>query len=175
MGRLIIVSNRLPFTFEKSGEDIVVRQSSGGLVSAIKSYLDHQDSSELSEFSEQIWVGTLDASEEDWKYVNETGIINYDYGIEPIFADKKIYEDYYNGFSNSTLWPLFHYFPSLVEFKKECFEAYLTVNKAFADKLADIYQPGDVFWIHDYQLMPLPRMLRKKIPGASIGFFLQFS
>lgn len=172
MGRLIIVSNRLPFTFEKSGEDIVVRQSSGGLVSAIKSYLDHQDSSELSEFSEQIWVGTLDASEEDWKYVNETGIINYDYGIEPIFADKKIYEDYYNGFSNSTLWPLFHYFPSLVEFKKECFEAYLTVNKAFADKLADIYQPGDVFWVHDYQLMPLPRMLRKKIPGASIGFFL---
>ena len=172
MGRLIIVSNRLPFTFDKSGEDIVVRQSSGGLVSAIKSYLDHQEASQSSKFSEQIWVGTVDASEEDWKKANESGIINYDYGIEPVFTDKKVYNDYYNGFANSTLWPLFHYFPSLVEFKKDFFEAYFKINRAFAERLIEIYQPGDVFWVHDYQLMVLPRMLRKRIPEASIGFFL---
>jgi trehalose 6-phosphate synthase/phosphatase len=171
MARLIIISNRLPFTLDKTGDDIAVRQSSGGLVSAIKSYLDHQVEN-LSKFSEQVWVGTLDASEEDWKKVRETGAISYDYGIEPIFTDKKLYDDYYNGFSNSTLWPLFHYFPSLVEFKKEYFEAYIKINRAFAAKLVEIYQPGDVFWVHDYQLMVLPRMLRKRIPGSSIGFFL---
>src|SRR5215218_6334417 len=152
MGRLIIVSNRLPFTFDKTGDEIIVRQSSGGLVSAIKSYLDNQEG-KSSKFNEQIWVGTLDASEEDWKKANESGAINYDYGIEPIFTDKKIYDDYYNGFANSTLWPLFHYFPSLVEFKKEYFEAYLKINRTFADKLIEIYKPGDVFWVHDYQLM----------------------
>ena len=148
----------------------MIRQSSGGLVSAIKSYLDHEG--DVSRFSEQIWVGTLDASEADWKYARNSGRINYDYGIEPIFVDKKIYDDYYNGFANSTLWPLFHYFPSLVEFRKEYFEAYLKMNEEFADKLVEIYQPGDVFWVHDYQLMALPRMLRKRIPGAFIGFFL---
>lgn len=172
MGRLIIVSNRLPFSFEKTGDEIVVRQSSGGLVSAIKSYLDHQKEMPTSEFSRQIWVGTLDVTEEEWKRINEKGIIDYEYGIEPIFTDKKIYDDYYNGFSNSTLWPLFHYFPSLVEFKKEYFDAYIKINRAFAERLIKIYRPGDVFWVHDYQLMALPRMLRKKLPDASIGFFL---
>src|SRR5215218_892583 len=100
MGRLIIVSNRLPFSFDKTGDEITVRQSSGGLVSAIKSYLDRQDTSS-SKFFRQIWAGTLDASEEDWKTVNENGSIDYDYDIEPIFTDKKTYDDYYNGFSNS--------------------------------------------------------------------------
>jgi trehalose 6-phosphate synthase/phosphatase len=171
MGRLIIVSNRLPFSFDKSGEEVTVRQSSGGLVSAIKSYLDRQDVN-ASTFSQQIWVGTLDASEEDWKKVNERVAINYDYGIEPIFTDRRVYDDYYNGFANSTLWPLFHYFPSLVEFKKEYFEAYFKINRSFAEKLIEIYEPGDVFWVHDYQLMALPRMLRKTLPEASIGFFL---
>jgi trehalose 6-phosphate synthase/phosphatase len=172
MGRLIIVSNRLPFSFEKNGDEFVVRQSSGGLVSAIKSYLDHQKSTASSDFSEQIWVGTLDVTEEDWKKINEKGIIDYEYGIAPVFTDKKTYDDYYNGFANSTLWPLFHYFPSLVEFKKEYFAAYLKINRSFADKLIEIYKPGDVFWVHDYQLMALPRMLRKNLPDASIGFFL---
>jgi trehalose 6-phosphate synthase/phosphatase len=172
MGRLIIVSNRLPFTFDKTGDEIVVRQSSGGLVSAIKSYLDHQKGAASSEFSEQIWVGTLDVNEEEWKEINEKGIINYEYGIEPVFTDKKTYDDYYNGFANSTLWPLFHYFPSLVEFKKEYFEAYIKINRSFAEKLIEIYKPGDVFWVHDYQLIALPRMLRKKLPDVSIGFFL---
>ena len=170
MSRLIIVSNRLPFSFDKSGEDIIVRQSSGGLVSAIKSYLDGQSTD--SQFTEQIWVGTLEASEEDWEKANRQGIIGSDYGIEPVFTDKKIYEDYYNGFSNSTLWPLFHYFPSLVEFKKEYFEAYININKAFAEKLKEIYQPGDVFWIHDYHLMLLPGMIRRRNIDVSIGFFL---
>lgn len=161
----------MPFSIEKSGEDIIVRQSSGGLVSAIKSYLDHQTSSG-SDFKEQVWVGTLDASVEDWRTANEMNAISSDYGIEPIFADKAIYEDFYNGLSNSTLWPLFHYFPSLVEYKKEYFTAYEKMNECFAKKVVEIYRPGDVIWVHDYQLMMLPGLLRDRLPNATIGFFL---
>jgi trehalose 6-phosphate synthase/phosphatase len=117
MGRLIIISNRLPFSIDKTGDQIRVRQSSGGLVSALKSHLDQDQSSDDS-FDGQIWVGTLDADQDDWKKANELGLVSSEYGIEPIFPDKVVYEDFYNGFSNSTLWPLFHYFPSLVSYKK---------------------------------------------------------
>lgn len=170
MPRLIIISNRLPFSIDKMESDIVVRQSSGGLVSAVKSYFER--SSEKDKYSEKIWVGSMDASEDDWKLAKEMGAVNVDFGIEPIFPDKETYDLYYNGFSNSTLWPLFHYFPSLVENKKEYFEAYKSINDVFARKITSIYQPGDVIWVHDYQLMLLPQMLRDKLPDATIGFFL---
>jgi trehalose 6-phosphate synthase/phosphatase len=98
--------------------------------------------------------------------------ITNDFQIEPIFPDKNQYEDYYNGFSNSTLWPIFHYFPSLVEYKKEYFQAYRNINQEFAEKIKSIYQPGDVIWVHDYQLLLLPQMLRELFPQAVIGFFL---
>lgn len=169
MGRLIIVSNRLPFSIDKCDDDISVRQSSGGLVSALKSYFERNTN---AQFTDQIWVGTLDAAEGDWQKANEVGAIKVDYRIEPIFADKQQYDNYYNGFSNSTLWPLFHYFPSLVEYKTEYFEDYRKINEKFAEHLISIYQPGDSIWVHDYQLMLLPCMLREKLQDAIIGFFL---
>jgi trehalose 6-phosphate synthase/phosphatase len=171
MGRLIIISNRLPFSIERVEEDVVVRQSSGGLVSAIKGYFD-QDQKGKSVYSEKLWVGCMDANEEDWKVAQEMDAINIDFSIISIFPDKITYEDYYNGFSNSTLWPLFHYFTSLVENKKEYFEAYTKINQLFAKKIFEIYQPGDVLWVHDYQLMLLPQMIRDRFPEATIGFFL---
>ncbi len=171
MGRLIIISNRLPISVDRVGDDIVIRQSSGGLVSAIKSYFERSDI-DTSQYSEAIWLGTMDAAEEDWNAANEMGGVPSDFKIETIFTDKDVYDGFYNGFANSTLWPLFHYFPSLVEYKKEYFEAYLKVNQQFADKLVEIYQPGDTIWIHDYQLMSLSKLIRKRLPGATIGFFL---
>ncbi|MEI6948306.1 bifunctional alpha,alpha-trehalose-phosphate synthase (UDP-forming)/trehalose-phosphatase [Paraflavisolibacter sp. H34] len=171
MGRLIIISNRLPFTLDRTDGNITVRQSSGGLVSAIKSYLEREEEAAIH-FSGQMWVGTLDAPVEDWNAANESGSLQSDYQIEPVFVEKTAYDAFYNGFSNSTLWPLFHYFPSLVTYKKEYFEAYVAVNQAFADRLVAIAQPGDVLWVHDYQLMALPQMLRERLPEATIGFFL---
>jgi trehalose 6-phosphate synthase/phosphatase len=171
MSRLVIISNRLPFSIERSEEQMIVRQSSGGLVSAIKSFLDHQQTA-TSEYNKPLWVGTSEASEEEWQSAQESNVLNFDYDIQPIFTDKTVYEDYYNGFSNSTLWPLFHYFPSLVEYKKECFEAYQKINKGFADKIVEIFQSGDILWVQDYQLMMLPGMLRERLPNAAIGFFL---
>jgi trehalose 6-phosphate synthase/phosphatase len=171
MSRLIIISNRLPISIDRAGADIVVRQSSGGLVSAIKSYFE-QANADGEVYTDKLWIGSMDACPEDWKLAKESGTINLDFKVVPVFPEKSIYDDFYNGFSNSTLWPLFHYFPSLVENKSEYFEAYTQVNQLFADVVAGIYQPGDVVWVHDYQLMLLPNLLRSKIPDATIGFFL---
>ncbi|ANE53244.1 trehalose phosphatase [Flavisolibacter tropicus] len=173
MGRLIIISNRLPFSIDKTGEGLIVRQSSGGLVSALKSFFERRGTDSFAnQYSEEIWVGSVDSTEEDWRSAEAEGLIDADFIIEPIFPPPALYNGYYTGFSNSAIWPLFHYFPTLVEYKKEYFEAYLKVNQLFADKIASIYEPGDVIWVHDYQLMLLPNMLRQRMPEASIGFFL---
>jgi trehalose 6-phosphate synthase/phosphatase len=171
MSRLIIISNRLPFSIERAGEEIIVRQSSGGLVSAIKSYFE-QANTDAEVYTDKVWIGSMDASPDDWKLAEETGTMRCDFKVVPVFPEKCVYEDYYNGFSNSNLWPLFHYFPSLVENKMEYFEAYKKINQLFADTVTDFYQPGDVIWVHDYHLMLLPQMLRNKIPDATIGYFL---
>ena len=171
MSRLIIISNRLPFTIERTDNVVSVRQSSGGLVSAIKSYFERPDA-ENEGFSEKIWVGSMDAEEEEWSQAVQQNELPSAFKIEPVFPDWETYENYYNGFSNSTLWPLFHYFPSIADYKKEYFEAYRNINQLFAQKILEIYQPGDVVWVHDYQMMLLPQMIRDKLPQATIGFFL---
>jgi trehalose 6-phosphate synthase/phosphatase len=66
---------------------------------------------------------------------------------------------------------LFHYFPSIVQYDKD-FKSYQKVNEQFAEKIVDTYRQGDVIWVHDYQLMLVPKMLRDKLPDATIGFFL---
>jgi trehalose 6-phosphate synthase/phosphatase len=170
MSRLIIISNRLPYAVERTGNEINVRQSSGGLVSAIKSFFERSD--ESGAYSGKIWVGSVDITEEDWKAAKAGGHLEAEFGIEPVFPDATVYSNYYNGFSNSTLWPLFHYFPVFVEYKKENFDDYRRINQLFADRIAAIYQPGDVIWVHDYQLMMVPDLLRKVLPDATIGFFL---
>lgn len=171
MSRLIIISNRLPVSIDNTGEDVVVRQSSGGLVSAIKSYLEGEQK-KSSHFIETVWLGSVDATEEDWNLAADMQALQDDFTVEPVFLRKDLYDAFYNGFSNSTLWPLFHYFPSLVAYKQENFEAYRKVNQQFAEKIASIYQPGDVVWIHDYQLLMLPQLIRNTFPEAVIGFFL---
>lgn len=169
MSRLIIISNRLPFSIERKGVEQTLRQSSGGLVSALNSYFE-QTNTDDQKFTEKIWVGSADFSLQDWK--PELQPIDNNLKVEPIFIEPDLYSAYYNGFANSTIWPLFHYFPSLVEYKKDFFEAYEKVNKLFAEKLLAILKQDDIIWIHDYQLMLLPGMLRKAKPEAIIGFFL---
>ncbi len=116
MSRLIIVSNRLPFSVDTSGKYPEMRQSSGGLVSALKSYFEKEVHSKL--FSEKIWVGSADFSAEDWEK-SKPFFKNPDFLIEPLFIEEELYNCFYNGFSNSTVWPLFHYFPCITEYKKD--------------------------------------------------------
>ncbi|HEY6899140.1 MAG TPA: trehalose-6-phosphate synthase, partial [Puia sp.] len=168
MGRLIIISNRLPFSLDREGDKVSLRQSSGGLVSAIKSYFENS-SAQRGDLTGKMWIGVADFPQEDWELVDAE---SQDFSLEPIFVDKDVYDKYYNGFSNSVLWPLFHYFSSLAEYDNQYFEAYLQVNQFFAEKIIPILEPGDQVWIHDYQLMILPHLLRQKRPEATIGFFL---
>jgi trehalose 6-phosphate synthase/phosphatase len=173
MSRLIIISNRLPFSVDRDQDKVTVRQSSGGLVSAIKSYFENANEKEKT-ITEKLWVGVADFPQEDWRAVEKEQNERGDFEVLPLFAfsDKQLYEDYYNGFSNSVLWPLFHYFSSLAEYKTNYFEAYMKVNLFFADQLTPILRPDDIIWIHDYQLMLLPQLLRGENAELSIGFFL---
>lgn len=169
MARLIVVSNRLPYSLERADGRLQVRQSSGGLVSAIKSFFEKE---EHRDFDQRIWVGSVDADAADWQEAVDNNAFPEGFGIEAVFPPRAQYDRYYNGFSNATLWPLFHYFPQLALFQSEDFDAYLQVNALFAEKIAALYQPGDVLWVHDYQLMLLPQLLRRRLPESTIGFFL---
>lgn len=166
--RLILVSNRLPLQLLEKGGKISLKQSDGGLVTALNSYFE-QDSSKDA-FQQKIWLGAADFSEKRWAKFQQQP--DADFLIEPIFIDKKIYNKYYNGFCNATIWPLFHYFPSYVVYEQDFFEKYEQANQIFADQVVKIAKPGDTIWIHDYQLFLVPGLIREKIPNAKIGFFL---
>ena len=171
MGRLIIISNRLPFSLDREGDKVSLRQSSGGLVSAIKSYFENT-SAQRGDLTSKMWIGVADFPQDDWDQVAASHAAEQDFDIVPIFTDKDLYDKYYNGFSNSVLWPLFHYFSSLADYDQSYFDAYVQVNQLFAEKVVPILEPGDQVWIHDYQLMILPHLLRQKRPETTIGFFL---
>jgi trehalose 6-phosphate synthase len=85
---------------------------------------------------------------------------------------KDEFELYYNGYANEVLWPLFHYFQRSVRYAAEQREAYESVNRTFAQKLAPLLQPDDVIWVHDYHLIPLGRRLRELGVRQPLGFFL---
>ena len=81
-------------------------------------------------------------------------------------------ENFYHGFCNKTIWPLFHYFTTYAEYEKEYWLTYKRVNQIFFDALLKILREDDTIWIHDYHLMLLPQMIREKFPASKIGFFL---
>jgi trehalose 6-phosphate synthase/phosphatase len=185
MGRLIIISNRLPFSLDRDGDKFSIRQSSGGLVSAIKSYFENTaapkgeqnaqneaKNGQKAGQNKKMWIGVADFPQEDWDQAVAVHAAEQDLQVLPIFLDKELYDNFYNGFSNSVLWPLFHYFNSLATYESRYFEAYVKVNQFFAEKIAPLLEPDDRVWIHDYQLMLLPHLLRLKKPDATIGFFL---
>jgi trehalose 6-phosphate synthase/phosphatase len=159
----VVVANRLPFRFVSANDTYYAEQNSGGLVSAILALSENLKNSGNS-FGNIVWVGTGDVPSE---FVNPKG-----FDLEVVQVPSDLYNDYYEGFSNDTIWPLFHYFPSLVAFNQEHFNSYYEVNRLFCNKVSEILQPGDFLWIHDYQLMLLPGLVRNKFPDANIGFFL---
>lgn len=166
--RLIIVSNRLPFQLVRQNNTTELKESDGGLVSALKSYFETNNQS----FSSVVWIGSAEFNEKAWEKFNTEKLRELAYTVEPIFIEKKSYNKFYNGFCNATLWPLFHYFPSFVEFDNETFKSYEEVNHLFAEKILSILGPDDILWVHDYQLMLLPQLIREQRPEATIGFFL---
>ncbi len=155
MGRLIAVSNRIP----KPNE----RNSAGGLAVAVRNALEHQGG---------IWLGWSGEVSEgsDAPKITETRWNNVDYVT--IDLTERDHDEYYNGFANRALWPLFHHRPGLTEFARRDMAGYYRVNQLFARLLTPMLLPDDVIWVHDYHLIPLASELRAQGVKNRIGFFL---
>jgi alpha,alpha-trehalose-phosphate synthase [UDP-forming]/trehalose-phosphatase len=156
---LIVVAHRLPvepiFGEDPDETPIGWQLAPGGLVSALESVLRQQPC---------IWVGRGSVVPEG---MAEAGMT-----LEPLSVPPEDARGHYNGFSNKAIWPLFHSSVVTPEYHREHFAAYARVNQAFAARVAAIAEEGATVWIHDYQLMLMPEMLRNARPDLTIGFFL---
>jgi trehalose 6-phosphate synthase/phosphatase len=164
VARLLIVSNRLPVTVKAAVSGITVERSSGGLATGMKGPHERLNG---------LWIG--------WPGALEGLSSNARAELDRRLADLRLVgvpltpgeiAGYYEGYSNTVLWPLFHYAVARLPQEVCDFDVYESVNARFAEAVASRYQPGDLVWVHDYQLMLVPRMLRERIPEARIGFFL---
>ncbi len=166
MNRLIIVANRLPVTVERSEGDFKIIPSVGGLATGMSS---------LSESYDSIWVGfggvaVDEVPERDYARIRKR--LSDEFKCHDVALTSREVRLYYEGFSNRTIWPLFHYFPIYTDYDNETWDSYRTVNQKFLDTMASVLKPGDILWIHDYQLLLLSRIIRDRFSGIKIGFFL---
>ncbi|MCA8829890.1 bifunctional alpha,alpha-trehalose-phosphate synthase (UDP-forming)/trehalose-phosphatase [Hymenobacter pini] len=163
MPRTIIVSNRLPTKIFRTDESLTFQPSEGGLATGLGSIYRQEGN---------VWVGwpglfVEDAAEEE--YIREQ--LRQD-SMVPVFLTQAEIRDFYEGFSNSTLWPTFHYFTQYATYEQAHWEAYVAVNEKFCRAVLALAGPEDTIWVHDYQLLLLPQLLRQARPEATIGFFL---
>lgn len=164
-GRLLIVSNRLPFTLQEEGGRTRLAPSAGGLATALRG--PHEESGGLW-FG---WPGDLSRVPAGERAELEDEMSRR--RAVPIHVTPAEVSRYYDGFSNSVLWPLFHYLLDKVQLDAESdWVAYQGVNRRFAEAVAAEYREGDAIWVHDYQLALVPGYLRALVPEAPIGFFL---
>ncbi|PSN64411.1 glycosyl transferase [Corynespora cassiicola Philippines] len=167
-GRLLLVSNRLPITIKRSEDGKYdFSMSSGGLVSGLSGL------SKSTKFQWYGWPG-LEVPEEEVGHLKEQ--LYKEHSAVPIMLDDELADRHYNGFSNSILWPLFHYHPGEITFDESAWQAYTEANRLFAKAIAKDVQDNDMVWVHDYHLMLLPAMLREEIGSSKknvkLGFFL---
>lgn len=169
--RLIIVSNRLPITVAEQEGKLMFKESPGGLVSGLSAYLDSLKGSYFKK-TDYLWIGWpgTDVGEKNKGDLKRS--LLQEHNAFPVFVSGKSMDKFYLGFCNRTIWPLFHYFPSYMVWDNEYWEHYRAVNEIFLNSVLEIYKKGDIIWVHDYHLMLLPRLIRKVLPEASIGFFL---
>jgi len=161
--RLIIVSNRLPVKADIEDDIISLEKSAGGLATGL-------DSLDMS--YEKHWIGWPGIYTDNERTEDELSHYLKDYDFHPVFLSKDDVELYYEGYSNSTIWPLFHYFYAYTTHKQIHWEAYKRVNILFLEKVLELASENDIIWVQDYHLMLLPMMIREKLPTVRIGFFL---
>ena len=169
--RLVIVSNRLPFTVSADGGQFVFHESAGGLVTGLAAYMQYRRRSPAVS-ANHLWVGWPGSDVDPALRAELKKQTLASFQSYPVFLSEAEMEQFYFGFCNATVWPLFHYFPSYAVYQPGFWEEYERVNQVFCDALDDILGPGDIVWIHDYHLMLLPQLLRARRPQQSIGFFL---
>jgi trehalose 6-phosphate synthase/phosphatase len=164
MSRLLIVANRLPITVSATDGGVEVQRSTGGLATGLM---------RPHENSDGLWIGwsgaPADLDPQQRAALDRELAAMRLVGV-PLSAD--LVSRFYEGYSNGVLWPLFHYLLDQVPLQVSHWDSYVEANQAFADVVAAHYRPGDLIWVHDYQLFLLPGLLRERLPGARIGFFL---
>ena len=153
-GRLIAVSNRVAIP--------TAGKVAGGLAVGILAALEEQGGVWFG------WSGRKTGQDPRDPVLESRGRITY----ATIDLEKNDFENYYNGFSNNSLWPLCHYMLGFFSFRRFQYDAYCRVNELFARKLVPLLEPGDIIWVHDYHLIPLAAELRRAGVTNPIGFFL---
>jgi trehalose 6-phosphate synthase/phosphatase len=157
---IINISNRLPVTVAEK-----ITKSSGGLVAALEGL--------SPEEYDLKWIGWPGGAIEDPERQEEVEeILTREHGCIPVFLSEEEVAGHYEGFSNSSVWPLLHYMPNYMRYDAAWWGHYRNVNQRFADKVLEMAQPRDLVWVHDYQLMLMPQMLHERMPELKIGFFL---
>ena len=169
--RLIIVSNRLPFSISVVGSELTTTESVGGLVTGLKAFLSSVRGTG-SPGDESVWIGWPGGSVSEDQQDQLRKMAWERHRSVPVFLSQEDMESFYLGFCNATIWPLFHSFPAYTTYAAEQWDLYRKVNQSFATIVAETARPGDVVWIHDYHLMLLPQYLRELAPKVRIGFFL---
>lgn len=164
MGRLLLVSNRLPVTVSHEHGAPTVAQSAGGLATGLRGPHEQGDGLWFG------WPGNLD----DRRRATREPIRQELAALRavPVFLSKAEIDHYYRGFANGVLWPLFHYLLDRVPLHARDWASYRRVNERFAEAVVKQYRPGDLVWIHDFHLLLLPSLLREQIADATIGLFL---
>ena len=166
MDRTIIISNRLPVTVVKNGDEIEYIESIGGLSTGLKTY--HKD-------GDSVWVGWPGIAEEDLtgeeKEIIQKVLLDK-YQCFPVFLSEEEMDTYYYGFSNGTIWPLFHYFTSKTVYHEENWLSYKKVNEKFYKCAKKFFREDALVWVHDYQLMLVPNLVKENYPETRVGFFL---
>ena len=155
MSRLIVVSNRVAPIVEG-------KAAAGGLAVAVLAAFKRVGGIWFG------WSGEVVAAPQQHAKTFRSGRLSY----ATVDLSQRDYEEYYNGFANSTLWPLFHYRLDLTEFNRRTFAGYLRVNGLFASSLSPILEPDDMIWVHDYHLIPFAEQLRQMGHEQRMGFFL---
>jgi len=164
MPKTIIISNRLPVKITKNNNEYQLSPSEGGLATGLGSIYKDGDN---------VWIGWPGLEVED---PQDQDIINQklnDLSLLPVYLTQQEISEYYEGFSNEVLWPVFHYYASsYASYSQSNWDYYKLVNEKFKDAVLKVAEPGDTIWIHDYQLLLLPALIRSALPDISIGFFL---
>lgn len=164
MSRCLLISNRLPISYDDKQKKF--KPSAGGLVSAIKGLDQKQVGCEF------LWMGILtddiDPSLVELAKKTPSGNIY----SHPIIVPKDTYHHYYNEYCNNVIWPLFHYERSMVMHSEKGWKCYKEVNRLVAESILKEVKEGDTIWVHDFQLMLVPGLLKKANPKLKIGFFL---
>ncbi|MFQ5618509.1 MAG: alpha,alpha-trehalose-phosphate synthase (UDP-forming) [Rhodospirillales bacterium] len=155
MSRLVVVSNRVAVTS-------VTKTRAGGLAVALQDALRKHGGVWFG------WSGKVVPKTRAEPTITKDGPITY----ATVDLSRKNSAEYYNGFANRSLWPLFHYRLDLTAFSKQTYSGYLRVNTMFAEKLLPLLKSGDLIWVHDYHLIPLGEELRLKGVTQPMGFFL---